>query len=359
MDIPNNQIVRSEKSYTIVSDKKHSFSLKIVDLDSSIELSASSQEFQNQYFYKNNFDLSTLGKINRFFLLYDSINDIYKDLLLYLDINQTKIIEEANKIKIIIPIENIRIKEIIFELLKSEKNDNDKFKGILLTLSDLRKEINMLKEENKMIKEENKSLKEKLEGFMIYIPYLEKYKKKCEDKNNFLYNLDSLIIEDNESYNTTLKNWINPKLRIKSELLYRLTRDGEEYKTFHKLCDYKGPTIILTKLTDGTILGSYTPLDWDSKSCWKSDTNMFVFSLTENKRAMKKETSKNFGIFCDKDYGPETYFLSFTRGHKMNEPQIRLEIPEYTIDTQILVPGKNHYSFYKADEVEVHKIIIG
>ena len=105
-----------------------------------------------------------------------------------------------------------------------------------------------------------------------------------------LINLDSKIINENEKYNKTLKNWINPNLKIEAQLLYRMSRDGEELKTFHQLCDDKGTTIVLAKLSDGNILGSYSPLDWDFKTeGWKSDPNMFVFSLTENKRAMKKK----------------------------------------------------------------------
>ena len=61
-----------------------------------------------------------------------------------------------------------------------------------------------------------------------------------------------------------------------------MSRDGIETNTFHNLCDNKGPTIVLTKLTDGNILGLYNPLIWGSKGEWKSDLNMFVFSLTQN-----------------------------------------------------------------------------
>ena len=34
----------------------------------------------------------------------------------------------------------------------------------------------------------------------------------------------------------TLKNWINPNMKIKAELLYRMSRDGIEVETFHNLC---------------------------------------------------------------------------------------------------------------------------
>ncbi len=86
---------------------------------------------------------------------------------------------------------------------------------------------------------------------------------------------------------------------------------------------------------------------------------MFVFSLTENKKAIKKNTNNNFGVYCNSNYGPESYFLLFISGHKINEPKLRSDKQEYIIDTQALVPEKKFNEFYKADEVEVFKIIIG
>jgi len=231
--------IKSEKSYIIISDKKHSFSLTFQNLISSINITASFQDDIIKNSYKSNYNLDSLKKMNKYFLIYESIDEIYNDLILFLNKNQTKIIEEANIIQISIPIESMKIKEILFELKKSEKNDNEKYQEIISVISELKLEIKKLKEENKIIKEENKTLKDKLETFITYIPYLDKYKKKCDDKKE-IKNLDSLIINDNEKYNDTLKNWINPNLPIKAKLLYRLTRDGEDYETFHKLCDNKG-----------------------------------------------------------------------------------------------------------------------
>ena len=67
-------------------------------------------------------------------------------------------------------------------------------------------------------------------------------------KNNISYqklNLDSLIIGNNEINNSILKYWINPNKNIKSKLLYRLTKDGRYFSTFHSLCNKKGPTLTL------------------------------------------------------------------------------------------------------------------
>ena len=59
---------------------------------------------------------------------------------------------------------------------------------------------------------------------------------------------------------------INPDKNkiIKAELLFRLTRDGELYKTFHEKCDNKGPTLVLIHDTTNIKTGGYTPLSWDS-----------------------------------------------------------------------------------------------
>ena len=132
-----------------------------------------------------------------------------------------------------------------------------------------------------------------------------------------------------------------------------MSRDGIEINTFHKLCDNKGPTILLIKLTDDNILGLYNPLDWDSNSGVKSDLDMFVFSLTENLKCMKNNQN-NHGIFCYNNYGPHSIFLQF-RSDKMNKPYINPSNDGYN-DCQNLYPGKGYYD---AEEVEVYKIIIG
>ena len=374
------ETLKSEKTYKIISDKNNSISITLKNLVSSIEIYGYFQDEILKHIYNHKFTLDSLKKNNRYFLLFESIDEIYDDLILLLDKNQTKILEDTNFISISIPIESLKIKEILFVINELEKNDNEKMQEIFSLILEMKTEIKKLNEENKKLNEENKKLNEEIkklnednkklnednknlkEQLKIYIPYLEEYKKKCDDKkqNKIIRNLDSKIINENEKYNITLKNWINPKLKIKAQLLYRTSRDGEEYSTFHKLCDNQGPTIVLAKLTDGNILGSYTPLDWETKTLgWKSDPNMFVFSLTENQKAMKKQSSYNYGIYCHQNYGPESNFLAFQSNHKMKEPMLRIEGKEYTINTQILAPGKQNGSFYKADEVEVFKIIIG
>ena len=346
--------VKSEKTYIIKSNKNQSFSTIVKNLVTSIEIISTYQDDIIKRVFTKKYNLNELKNENKYFLLYETINELYEDLILLMNKEQTKIMEDINTIKICIPLESLKIKEIFFVLNESEKNDKEKIEELYLLISDLKKEL-------KEVKEENKILKEKINVFESYIPYLEDYKKKLEEEKNkeIIKNLDSLIIQNNMKYNKTLKNWINPNLDIKAELLYRASRDGEEYQTFHKLCDYKGPTVVLAKLYDGSILGTYTPIEWETKTKgWKNDPDIFVFSLTENIKATKK-TNYNEGIYCHPEYGPESYFLCFQCTKKMKEPKLRIDTSEYEIDTQRLVPGKKNGSYYKADEVEVFRIIIG
>ncbi len=358
------EIVKSEKTYSIISDKNHSLLTVFKNLISSIEINVIFQDDIIKHIYNTKLTLNEIKQNNKYFSLYETIDEIYDDLILLMNKNQTKILEDTNLISISIPLESVKFKELLFVLNEVKKNEKETLQELFSIILDLKKEIKNIKNNNsqeiKQLKEENVKLKEKINTLETYIPYLEEYKKKREEKKNkhIIKKLDSLIINDNEKYNTTLKNWISPNLNIKAQLLYRASRDGEDYETFHKLCDYKGPTVVLAKLSDGNILGTYTPLDWETKTNnWKTDPNIFVFSLTKNIKAMKKESGNNFGIYCSSSYGPESYFLAFQSGKKMKEPMLRIDKSEYTINTQSLAPGKKNNNYYKADEVEIFKII--
>ncbi|CAG8666002.1 124_t:CDS:1, partial [Paraglomus brasilianum] len=80
--------------------------------------------------------------------------------------------------------------------------------------------------------------------------------------------IDSVIIE--RTMLDLISLWINASKylahkRFRYELLLRGTRDGFDNATFHNLCDYKGPTLIVCKPSSGNaIIGGYNPLNWIS-----------------------------------------------------------------------------------------------
>ena len=83
---------------------------------------------------------------------------------------------------------------------------------------------------------------------------------------------------------------------------------GSDIRTFHKLCDNKGPTISLIYLNDGNIIGGYTSVDWDKSSRWKNDNNSFIFNLNKKLKCNKKNYSE-CSIYCDERYA--CYFGTF------------------------------------------------
>ncbi len=163
-----------------------------------------------------------------------------------------------------------------------------------------------------------------MESFINDINSWKDYKVKVDKKEKekkLIRNLDSKVISENEKYNKCLKNWINPNSKIKAELLYRLTRDGKEYQTFHNLCDNKGKTLTLFKLNDGNILGGYTNQNWNTNNSWYSDSNAFLFSLTEKIKCISNSNNRYNAIYCYKDYGPYFGDICFFQ-RKMDEPYI-------------------------------------
>ena len=372
--------IKKENSYTIISDKNHSFNLNIQNLNFSIKIIAIYQDDIIKQIYEKKMLLEELKK-NKFLGLCDSIDEIYDELTHNLSKNQTKILEETNQIYISIPIDHLKIKEILFVIEEKLKDDKEKIQELILIVTNLKQEIKELKnnknndefsklnekiitlekENSKLnakiitLEKENSKINEELNSYKIFLPYLEKYKKKSDDDDNkMIRNLDSLIIGNNEKYNITLKNWINPNIKIKSQLLYRKSRDGDEFQTFHKLCDNKGgSTLILIKLDNGNILGSYTILDWDSKSEWKDDLNMFAFSLTENVKCIKNNQSK-YGIYCNPNYGPHTAIHYFNdQNKKMKVTYINAGYDSFNESNKL----SKEKGYFNTQEVEIFKIL--
>ncbi len=348
----NQQI--SQEKFTISSDKNNSFNLIFQNRKSTIYISASFQSEIKKIEYEKNYNLEEL-KANKYLSLFDTISETYEEIISIIKQRKSdiKLIEKENQIEINIPLLGARIKEINFILNEKEKNDKDK-------INELYDIISNLKQENKQLKENQKKLEEKINIILNEIKPLKEFKEKMDKKekekneNKKIRNLDSLVLGDNEKYNKTLKNWINPNMKIKAELLYRLTRDGDEFQTFHNLCDNKGITLLLVKLIDGNILGGYITKDWDTSGNWKQDQNAFVFSLTQNVKCITNSNNNYNAFFCHSNYGPYFDSIQF-HDKKMNEAYICSS--GYYNNSSSLCPG-NKAGYYKMQEVEVYKIII-
>ena len=131
-----------------------------------------------------------------------------------------------------------------------------------------------------------------------------------------------------------------------------MTRDGNSFDTFHKLCDNISPNLLLIKDNKNNIFGGFTKVTWEKKDLIKNDPESFLFSLNKNKKYYRKHKEYKT-IFCYSAYGP--WFYGGDIGfHSNNMSQcISNGTGEY-LDESLSTnqPG----SYFDVHEVEFYKI---
>ncbi|XP_044181235.1 uncharacterized protein LOC114975468 [Acropora millepora] len=93
--------------------------------------------------------------------------------------------------------------------------------------------------------------------------------------------INSTIIGDNQTYLVMLSRWLRPVAQSNGQwiLCWRASLHGWAAKTFHSLCDKKGPTVTIVKDTNNNIFGGYTSISWQSLNQDVNDSKAFLFSL--------------------------------------------------------------------------------
>jgi hypothetical protein len=122
-------------------------------------------------------------------------------------------------------------------------------------------------------------------------------------------------------------------------LLYRGTRDGFGAANFHSKCDSHSNTFTILKAKGNSyIFGGFTSIGWNGSYQFKSDTNAFLFSLTnkDNQPCKMRQINTTKSIFCRSDCGPtfgggadlficnnaNTTAVSYSKlGHSYEHPQ--------------------------------------
>ena len=122
-----------------------------------------------------------------------------------------------------------------------------------------------------------------------------------------------------------------------------MSKDGNNFKNFHSLWNNQGPTLTLLKLTNQDIIGIYTPLSWDTKSNRKTDSQIFIFSLTKNFKIQSE-------MFCSEKQGPSSDYIKF-----LDKGMNYISFYGNNPDTINRFKLKGNYT---NSEVEVFKIII-
>ena len=96
----------------------------------------------------------------------------------------------------------------------------------------------------------------------------------------------------------------------KIKLLYKASRDGDDYQDFYRLCENKGPTITIALSTKGYKFGGFTKLSWKNPNNGKvgkkyyEDNEAFIFSLNKKRKYYQKIDNKCFAVCMWSDRGP-------------------------------------------------------
>ena len=251
----------------INSDKNNVFSLILsADNYSYLIIKANKKNDLYNKSFSNKFAVDKI-KENKYFLMFEDLKEICDELSERIKNKEMKLIENANNLIFIISLPSTKVKEIAFELNEDQKNDKDKIKDLNELIIKLNNEMNKLKNENQkeidglkynfnkgindlknIIDNQNKEIKELNKENSENKKEINELKNIINNQNNEINELkkqmklwlkineskemilkNSLIINNNIEYNKLIKNWINPDKKIEGELLYRLSRDGDQF----------------------------------------------------------------------------------------------------------------------------------
>eukprot|EP01084_Bolivina_argentea_P103213 184906_1 len=123
---------------------------------------------------------------------------------------------------------------------------------------------------------------------------------------------DSKILKLNEG--NMLMKWMNERLlnnvqnkSIKYNLLWRMTRDGKDAKTFHSKCDNKGATLTIYHSEYDHVFGGYASVSWANSGSTKKDDNVFVYLLRSqfgHNSQIYENINKQYGVYHYNTHGP-------------------------------------------------------
>ena len=331
--LPN--IIQFKIEKRIISDKNNEF-LVIFQSQSNSEIHIKALQSNNlfQKVYSNIFPLEIIKK-NKYFYQFDNLKEICEELTERIEKEIITLYEKNTCVIISIPLPSSKIKEIIFELNEyAKKNDKEIIDEIIPLINE---------QKNGIVIQTYKWIKRIKKWIFI-----------------FILDLDGLII-DNNNYNTSLKNWINPNKKIKANLLYRLSRDGPEISTFHQLCDNKGKSITLFHLKEGNKIGFFINDSFDISDKWKIDRNSFIFNLEQNKKYKKKEglLSISSTFYCGDICGPNVNGLGCNDYQKLNIIFFSSILLGNVFENgSTILPSISIKKEYELNELEIFQIII-
>ena len=364
--------------------------------------------------YEAKFDHEELIAIDKFFGLYDKIEDVVREMDNLFTKNCISIsMDMAHSVIFEIQISiNSKPRLIRLKLTKRGNEQTEALNNLCNLVNQQTKKLDLLQQENLLLKEKVGKLNEKLDNLKNNPELLvggdsqfkqAKVKGGANKKGGKPNQTEEINENENEDEaNPTKENKPQKKIdnnvfsidRIKSEsliirdmkdldfiikkinlmyvehdkkfqnmnLIYSTSEDGDACTIFHSMCDGISPLIIFIKTNRGIRFGGFTSVPYECTTTYKGkvDDMAFIFSLDKKKVYEVEKGAK--AICCYKNYGPVFYGYEYCNiyliGNFLNvEGNVAKKGDRFntTEDYEINAGEKK----FMAEEVEVFQVTLG
>ena len=155
-------------------------------------------------------------------------------------------------------------------------------------------------------------------------------------------------------------NWICPNTKIKLELIYKASIDGDSAENFHKKCDnIHKSTLVVIQSRNGYRFGGYTTGNWgDYKN--QEDANAFVFSLTNKNKVKAQSPKEPIAISPDSNVGPKFGYptIEIRSNCLSNKSSYIYYNSRYKIiNNQFIGIDSTDDIYFQVDDYEVYRVI--
>ena len=362
--------------------------------------------------YEAKFDHEELIAIDKFFGLYDKIEDVVREMDNLFTKNCISIsMDMAHSVIFEIQISiNSKPRLIRLKLTKRGNEQTEALNNLCNLVNQQTKKLDLLQQENLLLKEKVGKLNEKLDNLKnnpeLLVGGDSQFKqakvKGGANKKGGKPNQTEEINENEDEANPTKENKPQKKIdnnvfsidRIKSEsliirdmkdldfiikkinlmyvehdkkfqnmnLIYSASEDGDACTIFHSMCDGISPLLIFIKTNRGIRFGGFTSVPYECTTTYKGkvDDMAFIFSLDKKKVYEVEKGAK--AICCYKNYGPVFYGYEYCNiyliGNFLNvEGNVAKKGDRFntTEDYEINAGEKK----FMAEEVEVFQVTLG
>ena len=281
-DTPENKIKFNKSQAFEIKTKESDFKLKVSYNETMFlfEVEKKAEFPKNEYANLMSFD--DLTKNYRFFLQFESTEEVVNSLSIMVKNNNLTILEGDAKMKIEITNTNNQ-RTFGIDVPIKEKNLRMEVNGLVEYMSSLNNRVTTL--ENK-----NKELEKQVKEMMSIKDEYEKLKKQEIQKENRYFKDSSIVKLEDEN---TIISWFEKKPTKFNKLLDSKI-DGDSTNAFENKCAKKCPTMVFVKTTNGYRFGGFTTIVWTHGSYGK-DNKAFLFSLDrKEKYNVTSENSANY-----------------------------------------------------------------